>query len=149
MKIKNIYSYVRWSSDKQTWGDSERRQEQMAKDWCARQGYQLSNLSFKDRGTSAWKGKNFQDGALADLLRLVKAHDMILIEDNDRFSREDTITAMVNLKQIVFKGVTVVFLKTGVEVTSKNYNHPSVRGHDCNMEREGRVRLEALWLGTI
>jgi DNA invertase Pin-like site-specific DNA recombinase len=72
MNIVNVYSYVRWSSDKQTWGDSERRQEQMAKDWCERQRLKLSSLSFKDQGTSAWKGRNLQDGALAELLSVVR-----------------------------------------------------------------------------
>lgn len=126
MKNTNVYSYIRWSSEKQTWGDSERRQEQMAKDWCARKGLKLSQHSFADRGTSAWKGKNLQDGALAELLRLVKPEDVILIEDNDRFSRQEAITAMENLRCVVNKGVTIVFLKTGTEVTSKNYNDPSV-----------------------
>lgn len=126
MKNTKVYSYIRWSSEKQTWGDSERRQEQMAKDWCARKGLKLSQRSFADRGTSAWRGKNFQDGALAELVRVVKTGDIIVIEDNDRLSRQDAITAMVNLRQIVNKGVSVVILKTGVEVTSQNYNDPSV-----------------------
>ena len=126
MKTTNVYSYIRWSSEKQTWGDSERRQEQMAQDWCARKGLKLSNRSFTDRGTSAWKGKNLHAGALAELLTVVKPDDVIVIEDNDRFSRQDTITAMEALRCVVNKGVTVVFLKTGTEVTSKNFNDPSV-----------------------
>ncbi len=98
----------------------------MAKDWCARKGLKLSQRSFINRATSAWRGKNLQDGALAELVRVVKPGDMIVIEDNDRLSRQDAITAMVNLRQIVNKGVSVVILKTGVEVTSQNYNDASV-----------------------
>lgn len=152
MKMTNVYSYIRWSSDRQTWGDSERRQEQMAKDWCARKGLKLSQHSFADRGTSAWKGRNLEDGALAELLRLVKPGDVILIEDNDRLSRQDAITAMGNLRKIVNKDVTVVFLKTGVEVTSRNYDDPSVlipnffHAYLANAENEKKsFRGKAVW----
>jgi hypothetical protein len=34
-KMKNVYSYTRWSTDKQGWGDSERRLEALAKKYCA------------------------------------------------------------------------------------------------------------------
>jgi DNA invertase Pin-like site-specific DNA recombinase len=123
---KNVYSYIRWSTERQNWGDSERRQEQLAKDWCDRKGLKLSGRSFADRGTSAWKGKNREAGALGDLIKIAKSGDVVLIEDNDRFSREDTITAMNNLHDMVGKGITVVFLKTGLEVTTENFNDPAV-----------------------
>src|SRR6266540_6816183 len=120
MKTTKAYSYIRWSSEKQTWGDSERRQEQMAQDWCARKGLKLSDRSFTDRGTSAWKGRNLQDGALAELLRVDEPEDVIVIEDNDRFSRQDTITAMDNLRQIVAAGYATGF--------QRGHNHALILG---------------------
>ncbi len=121
------YSYVRFSTDSQTWGDSERRQEQLAKDYCQRRGLTLATDSFKDRGVSGWKGKNRQDGgAFAGLLKVAKSGDRILIEDNDRFSREAPLTALMALWEVVQKGIVVAFLKTGVEVTDKNFNDAAV-----------------------
>jgi DNA invertase Pin-like site-specific DNA recombinase len=71
-QMKNVYSYIRWSSDRQTWGDSERRQWELAKGWCDRKGLKLSDSSFKDKGVSAWAGDNFKSGQLAQLLKTVK-----------------------------------------------------------------------------
>jgi len=73
---------MRWSSEPQGWGDSERRQARLAKDWCRRNGKTLYDKPFVDRGVSAWRGANRQSGALAALLRTVSPGDVILIEDN-------------------------------------------------------------------
>jgi DNA invertase Pin-like site-specific DNA recombinase len=119
------YSYIRFSSDKQQWGDSERRQEQKSKDWCAQRNIELANI-YADRGISGWKGKNRKEGAFSELLKVLKAGDYILIEDNDRFSREDALTAMQALKDICLQGITVVFLRTGIEVNKTNFNDPAI-----------------------
>lgn len=126
--MKTVHSYIRFSSKPQEWGDSERRQDKAAQDYCDRNGLTLSKMSYADRGVSAKAGKNRADGsAFAELLTMVKPHDIILIEDNDRFSREDPITALADLKRILSqKEISVVFLSTGVEVTKKNFNEPSV-----------------------
>ncbi len=152
MRNVNVYSYVRWSSDTQSMGDSERRQLQGALDWCQRQGLTLSNRSFSDKGLSAWKGRNLRDGQLAELTKILKPGDTVLIEDNDRFSRQDPITAMSNLREFVSKGVRVCFLKTGVEVTAKNFNDPSVlfpnffQAYLGNAENEKKsFRLKESW----
>ena len=39
-----VYSHARWSCGKQELGDSERRQEALAVDWCARRGVALIPL---------------------------------------------------------------------------------------------------------
>jgi hypothetical protein len=126
--VKMAYSYVRFSSKIQEWGDSERRQEAAAKTYCERKGLTLSDMSYADRGVSAKAGRNRSNGsAFSELLSIVKPGDYILIEDNDRFSREDPITALADLKQILnLKDITVVFLSTGVEATKRNFNEPSV-----------------------
>ena len=89
------YSYIRFSSPPQEWGDSERRQEQMAKDHCAKNGLTLSEKSFRDRGGSAWKGKN-RSNALGELLKTLNTGDTLLIEDNDRLSREDPLRGAIH-----------------------------------------------------
>ena len=87
VKVETVYSYMRWSSDPQTWGDSERRQQKQALDWCGRNGRVMAERSFTDRGVSGWIGANRQSGALGALLKLAQEGDTILIEDCDRWSR--------------------------------------------------------------
>ena len=127
MKItpKTVYSYLRFSSPQQEWGDSERRQENLAKDYCEKHGLILSDKSFADRGISAWRGAN-RRGALGDLLKILKAGDCLLIEDNDRLSREDPLTAMNLLHSIVFQGVTVITLRDGNTITRENFFNLSI-----------------------
>jgi DNA invertase Pin-like site-specific DNA recombinase len=72
--MRTAYSYLRFSSPKQEWGDSERRQEQGARNYCREHGLNLSEKSFADRGVSGWKGAN-RRGALGDLLKVLKAGD--------------------------------------------------------------------------
>ena len=123
---RTAFGYNRVSSEQQTWGDGERRQDQLLKDLCPRMGWILSDRRFSDRGASAWKGKNRQEGALGELLKIAKSGDVIAIEDNDRFSRERTMKSMAALEEIVNRGIIVCFLKTGVEVTKEDFNDPAV-----------------------
>jgi DNA invertase Pin-like site-specific DNA recombinase len=89
------YSYISFSSPPQEWGDSERRKEQMAKDYCAKNGLTLSEKSFRDRGISAWKGKN-RSNVLDELLKTLKTGDTLLIEDNDRLGREVPLSGAIH-----------------------------------------------------
>ena len=92
-KVKtSVFSYLRRSSQPQTWGDSERRQLQAAETWCRQRGLTLSDR-FEDRGVQAWNEKN-QERALGDLLRMAKRGDYLLVEDADRLSRQDWLTAL-------------------------------------------------------
>jgi DNA invertase Pin-like site-specific DNA recombinase len=121
-----VYSYMRWSSEPQSWGDSERRQEQQAKNWCLCNGRMLANQTFTDRGVSGWHGNNRREGALGALLKVVKDGDTILIEDTDRWSRERPLDALNALRDTVNRGVEIVFLKTGVIVNRDNFDDPGV-----------------------
>lgn len=56
-----VYSYVRFSSDKQAAGDSYRRQMAAAKAFCAESDFELvdsKDYLFFDRGRSAYKGQH-------------------------------------------------------------------------------------------
>ena len=113
---------MRWSTEPQTWGDSERRQHQQALDWCQRNGKVLSERMYTDRGISGWKGANRKSGALGALLRVVKPGDIILVEDFDRFSREQPLTVLNALWETVRTGVAICSLKSGVVVDASNFN---------------------------
>lgn len=109
----NAYSYKRWSSDKQTAGDSLRRQTERAKQICVAHKWRLIDLP-PDAGVSAWKGKNLHKGALSQFLKKVEAGEIetpcvLIVEKLDRFSRaqaDEVIPLFLNL------------LKSGVEVFS-------------------------------
>lgn len=86
-------SYRRWSSAIQNTGDSERRQAEMAREWCAANGFELDDRrSIVDAGISAFRGQNLGDESkLAKLLEAVKLGDIprhatILIKQFDRLS---------------------------------------------------------------
>ena len=125
-KLGRVFSYMRWSSEPQSWGDSERRQAEMALDWCKRNGKTLSYKTFADRGVSAWRGDNRKSGALGALLRIAGENDTILLEDTDRWSREEALDALTALRTTVQRGVEVVFLKRGVTVNKNNFNEDAV-----------------------
>ena len=113
LKDANVFSYARWSSDGQSDGDSSRRQDETARQWCVRQGLELTS-SEQDAGVSAWKGKNRREGSgLSRLLKVLKPGDYLLVEDIDRLSREDWLTAMDFVRDIVATGATLVTLNNG------------------------------------
>ena len=108
---------MRWSSEPQSWGDSERRQERAARDWCQRNNRTLADTRFADKGVSGWRGDNRKSGRLGDLLKVVQPGDTILVEDADRWSRENPLDSLNALRDTVNRGVDIVFLKTGVAVS--------------------------------
>jgi DNA invertase Pin-like site-specific DNA recombinase len=124
--MKTAYSYVRFSTPEQEMGDSERRQIALAKSYCAKNGLQLSETAFADRGVSAFHGKHRENGALGRLLKHVQPGEVLLIEDCDRWSREDPLDALTRLREEVRRGIEVVFLRTGVCVTKDNFSDPAI-----------------------
>jgi DNA invertase Pin-like site-specific DNA recombinase len=123
--MKNAYSYIRFSTPEQALGDSERRQLAEAEAYCKQHGLKLVN-AFADRGVSAFHGKHRESGALGRLLKHVKPGDTILIEDTDRWSRENPLDALNHLRAEVNRGVEVVFLRTRTKVTKDNFEDMSV-----------------------
>lgn len=141
-----VFSYLRWSSDGQTLGDSERRQTEPALDWCKQHGRVLDDRDYTDRGVSGWRGAHRKHGRLGELLSIVKAGDTILVEDASRWSREPALDSMNALRDTVNKGVDIVFLKSGIVVNRDNFNRPDVflsnvlNSFMANAENEERAR---------
>ena len=95
-----VYSYARWSSEAQGEGDSDRRQQALAKAWCSQRGLSLTGAA-KDEGVSAKAGRNRAEGSgLHGLLSIVRPGDYLLVEDNDRLSRQDWLTASTFIRDI-------------------------------------------------
>jgi DNA invertase Pin-like site-specific DNA recombinase len=128
-QVKNsrlAHSYVRFSTAEQALGDSERRQIAQAEHWCAQHNYTL-NQAPPDKGVSAYHGKHRETGNLGRLLRAVKPGQPILIENIDRWSREDPLDSNLELRKAVNTGTEFVFLNEGVHVTKDNFASPNVR----------------------
>lgn len=111
MKTK-AYSYVRWSSDRQTSGDSLRRQLELSATYAADHDLELDN-SLKDEGVSAFKGTNRRRGDLAIFLDQVEAGiiprgSYLLVESLDRVSREQIVEAQTLFLNIINAGITLV-----------------------------------------
>jgi DNA invertase Pin-like site-specific DNA recombinase len=149
-----VYSYTRWSSKPQSRGDSERRQLEAAQNWCSQRSLTLSATEVDD-GISAKAGKNrVADSGLSRLLSRVRPGDYLLVEDNDRLSREDWLTASNFIHDITSKGVTIVTLQNGNEITADKFRRdpgcflPSVlrsfTGNDENVKKS--LRVKAAWV---
>ena len=55
-KKQRLYSYIRWSSDKQLTGATRDDKRQIAQQFALANGYELTS-TYSDPGTSAFRGK--------------------------------------------------------------------------------------------
>jgi len=133
----------------------------MAAEYAARHGLDLDKeLTFRDEGLSAYRGKNVEPGSgrLADFLAavqsgLVPQGSFLLVEALDRLSRLVPRKALRVLEDIVDSGVTVVTLNDGRTYTTESLNddHTSllvaiVTFMRANEESATKARrLKAVW----
>src|SRR6516165_10350882 len=93
-----FWSYLRWSTPPQEWGDSERRQIEPGIAWAASRNIPFVD-DYRDPGVSAWTGKNLAKGALgrfiaeigSDNPNLPQPGDYLGIESIDRVSRSEHV----------------------------------------------------------
>lgn len=121
--MKTAYSYIRWSSDKQSEGTSEGRQTEGAEQYAKRHGLKLSTDTFRDAAVSAYRGRNLAEGgALRAFLDAVDAKRIsrgsyLLIENFDRLTRLPPRKALRLLEDIVERGIVVVTVDDGKQYT--------------------------------
>ncbi|HFL8990493.1 TPA: recombinase family protein, partial [Escherichia coli] len=116
--MKKVYSYIRFSSTKQAFGDSHRRQSKAIQDWLANHPDHIldESLSFEDLGRSAFHGDHLKEGgALRAFLEAVKqglipSDSVLLVESLDRVSRQSISHAQETIRGILEQGITVVTL---------------------------------------
>lgn len=109
------FSYVRFSSRKQSEGDSERRQTELAEVYCRRRSWTLSDKTFEDLGVSAFHGKNALVGNLGEFLRAVQSRtvpmgSVLIVESLDRISRQGIDEGYDVVKRILKSGIRLVTL---------------------------------------
>lgn len=153
------YSYVRWSSAKQTQGDSLRRQTELAKEYAKRHGLTLDETSRVDPGMSAFTGKNAIEGELGSFLRNIDEGKIetpcyLLVEALDRITRAQIDDALSFFLSIIKRGVTIVTLQNEQKFSSETIKSDNgigliiaitmlVAGHEDSKKRGQRVK--AAW----
>jgi DNA invertase Pin-like site-specific DNA recombinase len=154
----SVFSYIRWSSDKQTDGHSRQRQEEMAQEYVSRHGLELPKENILiDEGMSAFTGTNITSGKLGWFLERVKAGkvargSVLLIEGFDRLSRQAPLDSILLFSQILQAGIKLVTLNDGQEYTAENSKQieklflPLLSFGTSNQESEKKqARLRSVW----
>ncbi len=95
---RKAVSYLRFSSAKQSEGNSEERQTDLTDLYCEQEGLDLVER-FHDLGKSAFHGKHRKKGRFGDFLAAVEsgqipAGTVLIVESFDRLSREQVIVAL-------------------------------------------------------
>lgn len=129
--MTKLYSYIRFSSMRQSDGSSFERQIRMAKEIADKHGLELVN-DYQDLGVSAFKGANSKTGALSRFLdeigKSVPVGSWLFIENLDRLSRQDIISAQELFLSIIRRGITIV---TGMD--NKIYSLDTVTANPMDL----------------
>jgi len=100
-------------------GDSLRRQLAKTKEFADKLGLEMDeSTTFKDLGVSSYRGKNFKEGALGQLMAMVNEGlipkgSYLAMESFDRFSRMEPLNVLMKFIEIVNSGINLVTLIDG------------------------------------
>lgn len=124
MTLKKLYSYIRWSSEKQAKGSSLHRQLETARRVAHENGLELVEII--DAGLSAFKSKHLEHGNLGAFIEAVKAGEIakdswLTVESLDRISRDEILKAQRLFMELLELGITIY---TGMD--NRIYNKASV-----------------------
>jgi DNA invertase Pin-like site-specific DNA recombinase len=108
-----LIGYIRWSSNEQSKGDSERRQRDGIENYAKRHNLSIRYPFYIDRGVSAFTGSNALKGELARLIDdiktgRIKKGSILCVEHLDRLSRQSVDDALPILMDIRKAGIAVV-----------------------------------------
>ena len=120
-------SYIRFSSLAQSKGDSYRRQMAMTRAYCEKNNLTLIDEQ-SDRGVSAFKGANADEGALSEIIKRAKngaysKGTVLIVESLDRISRQEINKALSLFLQILANGLDIVTLSDG----ERRYHHDNTQ----------------------
>lgn len=106
-----LYSYIRWSSERQAKGTTLQRQMASAKEFALTNGLQLVEIT--DPGVSAFRGKNTKTGKLGDFIDAVREgiipdDSWLYVENLDRLTRQEVTTAQKLFIELLDLGLTLV-----------------------------------------
>lgn len=109
--MPQLYSYIRWSTDRQDKGTTRNRQLAAAKVFAAEAGLEM--VEIEDPGVSAFRGKNTNTGKLGDFIDAVKqgaiaSDSWLYVENLDRITRQNVTTAQKLFIELLELGLTLV-----------------------------------------
>lgn len=109
------YSYIRFSKQSQSRGDSYRRQQSRIQKYVTDNNLTLSNENYEDLGISAWKSANAATGALGTFVEAVETGKIetpctLIVESLDRISRDHVKVALRLFLTLSENEVTLVTL---------------------------------------
>jgi DNA invertase Pin-like site-specific DNA recombinase len=152
------YSYIRWSQDQQSLGDSERRQLEKSRAYAKAHNLELVE-EIKDTGISAFRGRNVEEGGLAKFLAALRAKKIkrgsyLLFENFDRLNRQKPLRAINLFSEIIDAGIVIVTLQDGKIYSEANESDigsliSSIVSMSLAHEESAKksVRLAAAWAG--
>ena len=128
---KIIYPYVRFSSEKQSSGNSHKRQIECINDFASANDYEVNDtLNLRDLGVSAYKGKNADKGALGAFISMVEdgsiptdGSSYLCIEQFDRLSRQSIDEAYSLFRKILLLNVNIITLMDEKVYSKKSLNN--------------------------
>ncbi|WP_064799977.1 recombinase family protein [Serratia plymuthica] len=119
-----LYSYIRWSSDRQAKGTTLKRQTAKARQYANTNG--LEYVEILDAGVSAFRGKNTSpESALGGFIEAVKngaipSNSVLYVESLDRLSRRTVRAASRLFDSLLELGLTIVTGMDGKVYTAKD-----------------------------
>jgi DNA invertase Pin-like site-specific DNA recombinase len=155
MPQPRAYSYIRFSTPKQQWGDSRRRQLKKTRDYADKKGFDLDeSLTLEDLGLSAYHGVHVEKGALGVFLEAVRDGKVprgafLIVENLDRLSRQKPRLAMRNFLDLIDAGITIITLTNEKEHSAKSVDDDpdslaSSLGEMIRAHRESERKAELL-----
>ena len=120
---RKAISYIRMSTEVQLRGHSLQRQKKLAEDYCQKHNLELIE-ELQDIGLSGYSGKHRakgQLGAFFDGIRqtTIDPKTILLVENLDRLSRQDPLTAMTQFSEILSYGIEIHTLFDGQVYTKE------------------------------
>jgi len=128
--MPQLYSYIRWSTDRQDKGTTRTRQVAAAKAYAEEAGLEMVEII--EPGVSAFRGKN-RAGKLGDFIDAVKnaaipSDSWLYCENLDRLSRDQVDEALRLFLELIGLGLTIV---TGMD--RKVYNRDTIRQNPTDL----------------
>ena len=135
--MTKLYSYIRWSSERQAKSTTLERQLSSAREYAREKGLELVEII--DPGVSAYRGKNSREGKLADFISavtdgVIASDSWLYVENLDRITRQFPTKAQSLFINLLNLGLTVV---TGMD--KRVYTLQSV--NENPMELMGSIML--------
>jgi DNA invertase Pin-like site-specific DNA recombinase len=123
------FSYLRWSSDPQSKGDSLRRQLEATRAICAANKWTLVETLPVDAAISAFRGDNIQNGSLAGFRNavekgVIKTPCVLVVEAFDRLTRESLRVARNLFEELLVKDVQICTANNGKIYDKSSLDNP-------------------------